>query len=157
FVRRGRVKPSEITRVTDVTEAVQNKGPETAQHMLAALAIAGSARMPDPDPGLARLGARPEWLKIYANMFPQAPERQGGNIRLTVDVNAIRQYLGKLTYPLYFLDYETMASLVPHFDGLRPYQQVPFQYSLHRLEAPGAPLTHMGYLHREDSNPARPL
>ena len=50
-----------------------------------------------------------------------------------IDRDAIRGYLSKLEYPLYFLDYETFSDVVPPFDGLRPYQQVPFQYSLHIL------------------------
>ena len=39
--------------------------------------------------------------------------------------------------PLCFLDFETFASGIPLFDGTRPYQQVPFQYSLHRIDAEG--------------------
>ncbi|MCB9822492.1 DUF2779 domain-containing protein, partial [Candidatus Nomurabacteria bacterium] len=42
----------------------------------------------------------------------------------------------------------------PYFDGMRPYAQYPFQYSLHILDAPDAPLRHEEYLHRENSNPA---
>ena len=37
--------------------------------------------------------------------------------------------------PLYFLDFETMGSGVPLFDRTRPYQQIPFQYSLHVQDA----------------------
>ena len=69
----------------------------------------------------------------------------------------IRSYLESFTYPLYFFDYETLASIVPYFDGLQPYQQVPFQYSLHILDAPGAELRHVEYLHRDHSNPAKQL
>ena len=69
----------------------------------------------------------------------------------------IKAFLDSLTYPLYFLDYETMMSLVPYFDGLKPYQQLPFQYSLHILDAPGAELRHVEYLHRDNTSPAEPL
>jgi len=40
----------------------------------------------------------------------------------------IETFLHTFQYPLYFFDYETLASVVPPFDGMRPYQQVPFQY-----------------------------
>jgi hypothetical protein len=50
-----------------------------------------------------------------------------------------------------------MSGLIPYFDGHKPYQQVPFQYSLHILESPDATLTQKEYLHRENSDPARPL
>jgi hypothetical protein len=71
-----------------------------------------------------------------------------------IDRERIAAFIDELRYPLYFLDYETMSSLVPYFDGLRPYQQVPFQYSLHMLDAPDAELRHVEYLHRDYSNPA---
>jgi hypothetical protein len=73
------------------------------------------------------------------------------------DQKRLRKFLGELEYPLYFFDYETLGSVVPYFDGTRPYQQLPFQYSLHVIESPGAELKHMGYLHSDNTNPAKPL
>ena len=75
----------------------------------------------------------------------------------TIDVAAIRSFLGAVRYPLYFLDYETFSDVVPAFDGTRPYQQVPFQYSLHIRHAPGAELEHREYLHEEKTNPVPAL
>lgn len=75
----------------------------------------------------------------------------------TIQTNKIKDFLHSFTYPLYFFDYETLGSLVPYFDGLKPYQQLPFQYSLHVLDSPNAELRHMGYLHRDSSNPAESL
>lgn len=80
--------------------------------------------------------------------------RQG---RPTIHVDKIKEFLGTFTYPLYFFDYETLGSLVPYFDGLKPYQQLPFQYSLHILDSPDAGLRHEEYLHRDNTNPAEPL
>lgn len=75
----------------------------------------------------------------------------------TVHADKINEFLNSFTYPLYFFDYETLGSLVPYFDGLKPYQQLPFQYSLHILESPDAELRHEEFLHRDSSNPAEPL
>lgn len=74
-----------------------------------------------------------------------------------VDGEKIDKFLGGLAYPLYFLDYETLGSVVPPFDGLRPYQQMPFQYSLHVIDNPGGELRHREYLHSSGDNPSRPL
>lgn len=74
-----------------------------------------------------------------------------------IDVPAIRSFLETVRYPLYFLDYETFSDVVPVFDGTRPYQQVPFQYSLHIRRAPGAALEHREYLHEENTNPVPSL
>ena len=69
----------------------------------------------------------------------------------------IKEFLSKLEFPLYFLDYETLSSAIPYFDGLSPYQQVPFQYSLHILDSPGSNLRHATYLHTENLNPAQAI
>lgn len=69
----------------------------------------------------------------------------------------IKEFLNSFVFPLYFFDYETLASLVPYFDGMKPYQQMPFQYSLHVLKSPNSELVHYEYLHAENSNPAEGL
>lgn len=58
-------------------------------------------------------------------------------------------------YPLHFLDYETFAYAIPQFDGIRPFQQMCFQYSLHTIDRPGAELRHSEYLSHGDDAPPR--
>jgi hypothetical protein len=48
-----------------------------------------------------------------------------------INKKAISDFLKTLTYPLYHLDFETFQQAIPEFDGVRPYMQIPFQYSLH--------------------------
>jgi hypothetical protein len=61
-------------------------------------------------------------------------------------------------YPLHFLDYETFSYAIPQFDGVRPFQQMCFQYSLHTIDEPGGEMTHQTYLARDDEpNPPRAL
>ncbi len=75
----------------------------------------------------------------------------------SIDSDKIQAFLDQLIYPLYFIDYETLASVVPPFDGLKPYQQLPFQYSLHVLDAPNTSLRHLEYLHESGDNPGPAL
>lgn len=70
-----------------------------------------------------------------------------------IDKEAIKQELKQLTYPLYFLDYETINTAIPMFDNTRPYQQIPAQYSLHIIETPTSPVQHKEFLHTKNSNP----
>lgn len=51
-----------------------------------------------------------------------------------VDIEGIKRELDSLTFPLYFLDYETYPTAIPPYSGYRPYQQIVFQYSLHVLQ-----------------------
>jgi hypothetical protein len=64
----------------------------------------------------------------------------------------IRDQLRSLQYPLYFLDYETLACGIPRFDHTYPYQQTVFQYSLHILHA-GGRMDHKEFIHRDASTP----
>ena len=43
----------------------------------------------------------------------------------------IREFVNSLSNNIYHLDFETYQSAVPPFNGLKPYQQIPFQYSAH--------------------------
>ena len=105
--------------------------------------------------GISKLINIPGDFKLSAKQSLQVQAtKQGLPI---IHENKIREYLASFDYPLYFFDYETLASIVPYFDGLKPYQQVPFQYWLVFLDSPGADLRHVGYLHRKGSNPAERL
>ncbi len=72
-----------------------------------------------------------------------------------IDREAIRGFLAQLTWPLYFLDFESFQPAVPLYDGCRPYEQVVFQYSLHFLEREGGELRHREYLARPGEDPRR--
>ncbi|MDQ5951170.1 MAG: hypothetical protein QG639_447 [Patescibacteria group bacterium] len=157
YVRNGEIKANEITAFTDITEAVRSRGEVSKEHMAQALKVTNSPTMPDPNPALAKLGSKKDWMAIYKNIAGVQDPQPSTDIKPVIDHEAIQQFLGELGYPLYFLDYETMSGLIPYFDGQRPYQQVPFQYSLHVLESPEAELTQKEYLHRDNSDPSRPL
>jgi hypothetical protein len=74
-----------------------------------------------------------------------------------IDPIGIKKELAKLKYPLYFLDYETYGPAIPSFDGTRPYQNTPFQYSLLIQEKPGAPIRENEFLARTYENPVPAL
>jgi len=73
------------------------------------------------------------------------------------DPKKIGEFLKKITYPVCFLDFETFGSAIPRFDGTRPYQQVPFQYSLHRIDAEGRELMHFEYLAQPGGDPRKEI
>ena len=47
-----------------------------------------------------------------------------------VEKKGINNFLNKLKYPLYFLDFETLNTAIPLYDDVHPFAQVPFQFSL---------------------------
>ena len=70
---------------------------------------------------------------------------------------AIEAELNDFVFPLYFLDYETISSPIPLFDGTKPWQKIPMQYSLHVLNKPGGKLKHYEYLHTSKEPPFEPI
>jgi hypothetical protein len=67
----------------------------------------------------------------------------------------IQTFLKNLEYPLHFLDFETFSTAIPMFDGTRPYEQIPFQFSLHVVRKAGDKPEHRKFL-AEDRNDPRP-
>ncbi len=74
-----------------------------------------------------------------------------------IDRAAIRQSLSGLQYPLHFLDYETFNPALPQYPGYQPYEHIVFQYSLHRIDAPGAAPQHFECLMTGPEDPAPQL
>jgi len=70
-----------------------------------------------------------------------------------IDEDGIRDFLEKVSYPLYFLDFETHSSAIPPWNYTKPYQQLLYQFSLHILdkkqEKNGADPTHEEFLAKD--------
>jgi hypothetical protein len=75
--------------------------------------------------------------------------------RQYVNRRAIGEFLAPVKEPVGFLDFETFMEPVPSFEGQRPYQQIPFQYSLHVLSE--GSLSHHEFLGEAGEDPRQPL
>ena len=74
-----------------------------------------------------------------------------------IEKEKIKEFMGQLTYPLYFLDFETFQLAIPEFDGTNPYMQIPFQYSLHYVDDINGKLRHKEFLAESGIDPRREL
>ncbi len=54
--------------------------------------------------------------------------------------------VSKVTFPLFFMDFETYGPAIPKYAGTRPYAPVPFQWSVHVLKRFGEPAEHHEFL-----------
>jgi len=57
------------------------------------------------------------------------------------------------SYPLHFIDFETSALAVPYHAGMRPFENVAFQWSCHTIPAPDAESEHTEWINLEESFP----
>lgn len=75
--------------------------------------------------------------------------------RTIISKEMIAEEMDKLVFPLHFLDYETFPAAIPRFDGFSPYNQIPFQYSLHILDKPSEDPWHKDFLYTQSGDPSQ--
>lgn len=89
-----------------------------------------------------------QYQQVYSQYENQKPH---------IDKVKIKEFLNTLQYPLYHLDFETYQQAIPQFDGVKPYMQIPFQYSLHVQRSINAEPEHYEFLGTEGTDPRRKL
>lgn len=94
----------------------------------------GMPRVQDLPPDSFNSANYNHWVEVYRTGKPY------------IDHSAIAQWLNQLEYPLYYLDFETGQPVIPLWKYSRPYQQIPFQFSLHVQEKPNGEFVHYEYL-----------
>ena len=70
-----------------------------------------------------------------------------------IDKKHIKSFIDSLEFPLHFLDFETYNTAIPLYGGLSPYQQIPFQFSLHILDSIDSEPKHHSFLAEGDKDP----
>lgn len=73
-----------------------------------------------------------------------------------IEREPIKVFLKQIQFPAYFLDFETFQRALPSYQATKPWQQIPFQFSLHMLSTPEAEPEHHMFLAAGDQDP-RPL
>lgn len=70
------------------------------------------------------------------------------------DHETLAREFANFVYPIHFIDFETFQPPIPMYRGTRPFQTVPFQWSLHSLGIDGS-IKHAEFLHTEETVPFR--
>jgi hypothetical protein len=101
--------------------------------------------------GIVKLAEIPDSYKLNEKQSIQLSCIRRGESY--INASAIRHFLALLQYPLYFLDFETINPAVPIFKGTRPYQHVPFQFSLLRMDTPSGSIQEEAFLANGTGDP----
>ncbi len=96
--------------------------------------------------GILKLKDIPSCTKLNDKQKIQVKEK------IHIDKKKIKKWFDKLEKPIYFLDFETFQTAIPMYKGTKPYQQIPFQYSLHILDDG---LKHYEYLAKGQRDPRK--
>ena len=102
--------------------------------------------------GVERIGEIPDEFELAARDARAREAWRGDGLALAPGLAAELAALGP---PTDYLDFEAIAPALPRWLGTSPYQMIPFQWSLHRLDADGG-LTHREFLNSR-GDPRRPF
>lgn len=103
--------------------------------------------------GIISLDDVPEDYSLNKNNRLQLEVYNNG--KPVIDKDAIENFLSDLNYPLYFMDFETFQPAVPLFDNSKPYQQIPFQYSVFLKNNKNSEAEHFEFLAEPGIDPRK--
>ncbi|MBN1275772.1 DUF2779 domain-containing protein [Candidatus Woesearchaeota archaeon] len=93
--------------------------------------------------GIHTIGEIPPTTRLGAKQEIQYNCARNDNIH--IDAQSIQRFLERIRYPIYHMDFETYSLAVPPYDGLKPYQRIPFQFSVH-VEHENGEIEHKEFL-----------
>jgi hypothetical protein len=105
--------------------------------------------------GILRIEDVPEDFALSESQRNQVEVAKAN--RPMIDKAAIGDFLRHMSYPISFIDYETFPASVPRYAGYRPFDQIPFQFSLDIVAHEGAPVRHFEFLHTKAECPDGPF
>lgn len=103
--------------------------------------------------GVENIKDIPDDFELTVNQMIQRKCALSGETH--VELSKIKSFIESLRWPLYFLDFETVQFAIPRMDGTSPYQQLPFQYSLHIQKEPGGTILHKDFLSTTSADPRK--
>lgn len=70
-------------------------------------------------------------LQRYERQWLQVQKAQNNDLTPYIDKDSLRAEMSRWKYPLHFIDFETAMTAIPFNKGMRPYEQIAFQFSHH--------------------------
>ncbi|HEX5152561.1 MAG TPA: DUF2779 domain-containing protein [Parafilimonas sp.] len=151
YVRQGALDIQELFNIVSVKKEAEAQQPFIINKVPELKAIALQTNMP-----LVTMGdhcSRPYPCDFHGycsqGLVPKAAEQREERI-LEYE---IRDFVKQLSWPIYYMDFETYMVPVPEYDGHWPYRQVPFQFSVHKQCSNMDALEHHFYLAENNGDP----
>lgn len=149
YVRNGSIEINQLFTATSVLDEVQ-----TYQNQIAAdihrfkQILANASHEPDIAMGTHCNTPYACNFQTYCAKLNPPPDVKPIKLDQTIyyDKPALREFFSDWQYPLHFFDFETIMYGVPAFNDSSPYQQLPFQFSLHIQKTPKGAIEHIEYL-----------
>jgi hypothetical protein len=153
YIKNGEINPKELFTYESVFTRMEKYLPEIPKNIEAFLEV---YQQEEP---ILEIGDHCN--KPYGCEFANYCHKLPGNQELLNEISTqpifgteitykneegIRQFLNENPFPIYSLDFESAQYGIPKFDNSRPYQQIPFQYSLHYQKDANSEPEHFEFL-----------
>jgi len=159
YVLRGELDIQVLFKATDITSDVLKEQEWVEEKVEEFHSLLAWGKEPDIEMGAQCDKPYPCNFKGYCTR--QNPPEEETEVELDTSIQqdkvTLQEFVGGLEYPLYFFDFETVMYGVPEYQESRPYQQIPFQYSLHIKTSPDAELQHLEFLAEAGVDPREAL
>lgn len=95
----------------------------------------GSSRTPVPKPGLEP--PMRKWIQILMTLGREREIVAQQNLKdgVYVDIEVLKSEMRQWKFPLHMIDFETSAVALPFYKGMKPYENVAFQFSHHIIDS----------------------
>ncbi len=90
-------------------------------------------------------------LDKNANLHIQSKKEN----KVIINKEALKTFMDKIQYPICFMDFESFMPAVPIYENTKPYQHIPFQYSIHCISKKGEQATEVNFLGEAGIDPRK--
>jgi hypothetical protein len=164
YVRNGDIQPTELFTYESVLSRMQNYLLEIPENIAAFLEV---YQQEEPTVLIGSHCDKP-YACEFANYCHTLTENQAileeiaNQPKLGTDIiykndDGIQQFLKENPFPIYSFDFESAQYGIPEYDNSRPYQQIPFQYSLHYQKDTNSEPEHFEFLGNGIDDPREDL
>jgi hypothetical protein len=107
---------------------------------------------------LYRKGCR-TFKEGYEAITPDPTQRKQAQAefenKVFINKKSLSSFLSKIQYPIQFIDFEAVQFSIPRYQDTHPFEQIPFQFSMHYIEDESHVLEHVDFLASPGTDPRR--
>jgi hypothetical protein len=146
YIRRGDINVQQLFTKVIMTETILPLQEDIPDQLKSMQEMVDAGIVPDIEMGFQC--THPYDCDFIEFCKQELPVNSGTSESLPANRNqeALDEFKDELEYPLFFMDFETAFPAVPIHDESRPYQQIPFQFSLHIQRSENASPEHYAFL-----------
>ena len=151
YVRQGELDIHELFSIVSIRKEVEAQQPFIINKVADLKVIASQTNMPAV--AIGGHCSKPYPCDFYGHCSKDLVPEEAEQKEQWILEHEIQSFVKQLSYPVYYMDFETYMVPVPEYDGHWPYRQVPFQFSVHKQCSDVAAMDHQYYLAENNGDP----